>query len=115
MRMRWRFMVIIGASVSLPVLSTILLIASSSSQAKQQEPKLKAIWEPVNFSEDLNLTDVHFATPDTGWAAGAAGTVIFTNDGGKTWKAQLGGDPKAADRPIVQLRFVDASHGFAAQ
>ena len=114
MWVRGRFIVTIAASISLCVLSS-LLIASPTPQAKKEEPKLKAIWEPVNFSEDLNLTDVHFATPDMGWAAGAAGTVIFTNDGGKTWKAQLGGDPKAADRPIVQLRFVDASHGFAAQ
>jgi photosystem II stability/assembly factor-like uncharacterized protein len=113
MRVCWRFIVIFAASVCLSVLSTLLLMASP--QAKQPEPKLKAIWEPVNYTEDLNLTDVYFATPDSGWVTGEAGTVIFTNDGGKTWKSQLGGDPKAADRPILQLRFVDANHGFAAQ
>ena len=44
------------------------------------------------------------------------GSGLFkTNDGGKTWKAQLGGDPKATDRPIGELRFIDATHGFAAQ
>ncbi|MGH8093047.1 MAG: WD40/YVTN/BNR-like repeat-containing protein [Candidatus Sulfotelmatobacter sp.] len=76
---------------------------------------MKAIWEPVNYTEDVNLTDVHFSTPETGWVTGNAGTILYTGDGGKSWKAQLGGDPKAADRPIVQLRFVDAMDGFAAQ
>jgi len=112
-------------SVSLIIFSIVLLIAfpafskaaknPTAAQTAQQKPKLKAIWEPVNYTEDLNLTDVYFSTPDTGWVAGQAGTILYTSDAGKTWKAQLGGDPKATDRPIVQLRFVDATHGFAAQ
>ena len=61
------------------------------------------------------MTDVYFPTSETGWVTGGAGTILSTNDGGKSWKAQLSGDPKATDRPVVQLRFVDATHGFAAQ
>ncbi len=116
---------VIAASVSLFFLSIVLVADSpvfarqakrpTTAQATRQKPKLKAIWEPVNYTEDLELTDVYFPTPDTGWVTGAAGTIVYTNDGGKTWKAQLGGDPKATDRPIIQLRFVDATHGFAAQ
>jgi photosystem II stability/assembly factor-like uncharacterized protein len=123
--MLWRSRSYIEVSVSLFVISIALLTGSPAfttdaarpiaDQTAQQDPKFKAIWEPVNYSEDLQLTDVYFSTPDTGWVTGAAGTVVFTNDGGKTWKAQLGGDPKATDRPITQLRFVDATHGLAAQ
>ena len=115
----------LAACVSPFVLSTAVLVVSptfskeatrpATAQAAQQKPKLKAIWEPVNYTEDLELSDVYFSTPDAGWVTGAAGTILYTSDGGKTWKAQLGGDPKATDRPIVQLRFVDATHGFAAQ
>src|SRR4051812_25856056 len=105
------------------LVSTLLLsglsvsgqVAPAKPATPSQIPKLKAIWEPVNYGEDLKLTDVYFASPLEGWVSGAAGTILHTSDGGKTWKAQLGGDPKASDRPIRELRFIDATHGFAAQ
>ena len=31
------------------------------------QPKFKAIFEPVNFTEDLELTDVHFVNEMKGW------------------------------------------------
>jgi photosystem II stability/assembly factor-like uncharacterized protein len=116
-----------NSAIGLVALVTTLLLSDLSVSGQvapakpakaatpSQIPKLKAIWEPVNYGEDLELTDVYFASPLEGWVTGAAGTILHTSDGGKTWKAQLGGDPKAADRPISQLRFIDATHGFAAQ
>jgi photosystem II stability/assembly factor-like uncharacterized protein len=78
-----------------------------------QERPGRGIWEPVNYTDDLELTDVFFVTPDVGWVSGAAGTILHTADGGKTWAAQLGGDPAAADPEIERLRFFDERHGWA--
>jgi photosystem II stability/assembly factor-like uncharacterized protein len=45
------------------------------------QPKFKDIWEPVNYGQDLLLTDVFFVTPEVGYVSGAAGTILKTADG----------------------------------
>ncbi len=80
-----------------------------------ERPKFKAVWEPVNYKEDINLTDVFFTSAEVGWVSGDHGTILYTKDGGTTWTAQLGGDPQSADASIHDLRFVDGSHGWAHQ
>ena len=92
--------------------------AAPPSKAAEQ-PKFKAIWEPVNYSEDVKLTDVHFVSAEEGWAVGgknalAGGVIIHTKDAGKTWEVQLG-DPGSSDRAYNDLRFIDATHGWAVQ
>ena len=87
--------------------------------ATEAEPRFKAIWEPVNVKEDLQLVSVHFATADEGWVAGGrsgsgGGVIVHTKDGGANWDVQLG-DPQSSDRPYRDLRFVNARVGFAAQ
>ncbi|MCC4118640.1 YCF48-related protein [Aromatoleum toluclasticum] len=37
------------------------------------------------------LTDVHFPTPQLGWAVGHSGIVLHTADGGESWERQLDG------------------------
>lgn len=78
-------------------------------------PKVKGIFEPVNLKEDLELEDVFFITPDLGYVSGSSGSIYRTTDGGATWTAQLGGDPRSAERPIEMLRFFDDRHGWAVQ
>ena len=77
--------------------------------------RMKGIWEPVNYGEDLTLESVYFVTPTVGWASGQAGTIIKTVDGGAHWTPQLGGTPQNEARSIGDLRFVDQRHGFAVQ
>jgi len=88
--------------------------APPTAGSSNQTP-LKGIWEPVNYKQDLTLESVFFVTPDIGWAAGAAGTIIKTTDGGATWTPQLGGDPQNDARRISDLKFVDQNNGFAVQ
>lgn len=76
---------------------------------------LQGIWEPVNYSEDLSLTDVFFVTPEIGYVSGAAGTILKTTDAGETWTAQLGGDPLSQERAVNQLWFISPTIGWAAQ
>jgi photosystem II stability/assembly factor-like uncharacterized protein len=74
--------------------------------------KMKGIWEPVNYGDDIDLSSVYFVTPDVGWVSGAKGTILHTTDGGAHWTAQMGGDPAADEREIVMLRFIDETHGW---
>ena len=85
----------------------------------ETRPKFKAIWEPVNYQEDVELMDMAFVSDLEGWVAGGAsvlkgGVILHTTDGGDHWTLQLG-DPKSADRAYRSLRFVDAKHGWAVQ
>jgi len=77
------------------------------------KPKFKAIWEPVNYKEDVPLFDVFFVSKEEGWASGAAGTILHTDDGGNSWTAELGGDPHAEGKELKRLFFADATHGWA--
>lgn len=99
--------------------SGFFLVASAASAQSTTRsaaaPRFKAIFEPVNYQQDLELNDIVFVNDSVGWAAGAAGTILHTTDRGKTWTAQLGGDPKGSDRPISDLRFVNDHLGFAVQ
>lgn len=80
-----------------------------------EQPKFKGIWEPVNYSQDLRLTDVFFITPDVGYVSGFGGTILKTTNGGRAWTAQLGGDPQSQEPGINYLRFLDRTHGWAVQ
>jgi photosystem II stability/assembly factor-like uncharacterized protein len=86
---------------------------AAKSVATKAQPKFKAIWEPVNVKDDLELRSVHFTSPEEGWVAGgrssmAGGVILHTADGGKNWQVQLG-DPQSADHSYGDLRFL--GHG----
>lgn len=73
----------------------------------------------MNFKADLALLDVHFVSENIGWAAGGAGAlsggvILGTRDGGANWTVQMG-DPQSSDAAIGDLRFIDATHGWAVQ
>src|SRR5205085_12603762 len=83
--------------------------------------KFKAIWEPVNYSEDAELRDVFFVSADEGWVVGLkrtpqgeGGFILHTKDGGEHWSVQLG-DPHSAMHSFSTLFFLDATHGWASQ
>ena len=73
------------------------------------------VWEPVNYNQDIELTDVFFVTPEIGYVGGAGGTILKTTDSGATWTALLGGDPLSEEREIRQLWFIDETTGWATQ
>jgi photosystem II stability/assembly factor-like uncharacterized protein len=75
----------------------------------------KGVLEPVNYPEDLELTDVFFVTPEIGYVGGAAGTILKTTDSGASWTPLLGGDPLSEERAITQLVFVTPTTGWATQ
>ena len=104
-----------GVTVTLaqtPLAGTSAQKPTTAAQNASQH-KFKAIFEPVNYNQDLQLLDVSFVTPDEGWVSGVAGTILHTQDGGKTWEAQLGGDPHSQGPNITRLFFLDRTHGWA--
>src|SRR5271156_6158284 len=85
----------------------------TAAAQKASQAKFKAIWEPVNYTEDLTLFDVRFISKEEGWVTGAAGTILHTKDGGTNWTAELGGDPHAQGGDIKYTFIKDSNHGWA--
>ncbi|MGQ0639591.1 MAG: YCF48-related protein [Gemmatimonadaceae bacterium] len=96
----------------LAVSGTVLAAQARPSTAQAQ---FKGILEPVSYTEDLDLIDVFFVNADVGWVAGKSGTILRTIDAGKTWEAQLGGDPEDKTAPVRELHFLDERRGWAIQ
>jgi photosystem II stability/assembly factor-like uncharacterized protein len=107
------------AAVALGGILTFPALGQTPAKKAGTEAKFKAIWEPVNVPEDVELKSVYFVGADEGWVAGGknvmqGGVVYHTKDGGQTWELQVG-DPESSDRGFTDLQFVDATHGFAVQ
>lgn len=73
----------------------------------------EGIFEPVNYGQEINLTDVFFVSPEVGWVSGDHATILKTTDGGNTWVPQIGGQANNNEKPIEQLRFLDERRGWA--
>jgi photosystem II stability/assembly factor-like uncharacterized protein len=53
--------------------------------------------------------DVKFLDAFEGWAVGAEGTIIYTNDGGLHWI----NEPSDTEHPLERVFFADRTHGWA--
>jgi photosystem II stability/assembly factor-like uncharacterized protein len=86
--------------IATPMLADALTEASLS----------KTNWRMVRrtVETDKNLRAVHFVDSMTGWAAGDAGAVYRTTDGGRTWKPLLSG----VSANINFVYFLDWNHGW---
>ena len=48
-------------------------------------------WTQAQVPVRSTLLDVHFPTPELGWAVGHEGVILHSSDGGKTWVKQFDG------------------------
>jgi photosystem II stability/assembly factor-like uncharacterized protein len=85
--------------------------------AAQKQPQFKAVFEPINYPEDITLYDTFFVNANVGWVAGGTetltgGVILHTRDGGTTWNVQHG-DPQSSDAAVKSLRFLDEKTGWA--
>jgi hypothetical protein len=107
----------INAALACWVLAAVIPAAQVSAPKPPATPaaasKFKAIWEPVPFNKDVNLNAVACVGPETCWAVGAKSTILFTANGGTTWRVQLGGDPESTDPDLTKVFFLDAKNGWA--
>src|SRR6202165_3821678 len=105
--------------MQLPKLTAVPQQAKSAAKSPKAETKFKAIWEPVNVKEDIELESVHFITSEEGWVAGGqtnmqGGVILHTADAGANWEVQLG-DPQSSDRAYHDFRFASPTLGWAVQ
>ena len=103
------------SALAIVALSSSGLTAQASARTPAAQPQFKGVFESVSYTEDIDLLDVVFVNTNVGWAAGKAGTIIRTTNGGTTWTAQLGGDRESSERNVRLIRFVDERHGWAVQ
>ncbi|HUH60791.1 MAG TPA: YCF48-related protein [Candidimonas sp.] len=96
-------------------------------------------WQQAQVPVSVTLTSVSFTTATTGWAVGHSGTILRTDDAGRTWMKMLDGKQVAAliseaakepgadpqfianaerlvkdgpDKPFLDVRFIDENHGL---
>lgn len=93
---------------------TLSVPLDAQTRPTTQSP-FKGILEPVSYTEAVDLQAVFFVTADVGWVGGKSGTILRTTDAGKTWEAQLGGDPENKTAPVRELHFLDERRGWAIQ
>lgn len=67
-------------------------------------------WE-VQYKKQtkLELFDVYFVDPSTGWVVGEKGTILHTRDGGGTWKPQK----SKTGLDLIKIHFADNKRGWA--
>ncbi len=63
--------------------------------------------KPIRLKD--NLFGIDFVTSNQGWAVGYYGTIIHTEDGGKSWTYQ----PSGKTTPFTDVDFVDSHNGWA--
>ena len=69
-------------------------------------------WEEKNVSGDF-FRDVHFPTPEIGYAVGYSGSIIKTTDAGATWNFLRNGDKISTSNELFRaVFFVDENVGY---
>ncbi|MDD5364245.1 MAG: P-loop NTPase fold protein [Gallionellaceae bacterium] len=67
------------------------------------------VWQSRPSGTDSDLYGIAFADAQRGWAVGDAGTILNSDDGGQTWRAQTGGEQaRAARRSGLENRIYPA-------
>lgn len=73
-----------------------LWVAGSPGTRVFHSPDRGKTWSAQNTQSFVPIEGLHFVDARTGWAVGALGTILVTDDGGKTWQRQRGGGTRAA-------------------
>lgn len=71
-------------------------IAGSPGTRVFHSPDGGKTWQCHSTGTTLPIEALAFADEQTGWAAGAMGQILKTEDGGRTWQRQRGGGQRAA-------------------
>jgi len=108
---------IIGLIIAFSLCSLIHTACENRPQAKEVSPiksalstdyLLKGKWVKLDSPTHKNLYGVDFLDAEHGWVVGEDGTILNTQDGGKTWKFAVSG----SDAILRDVDFIDAEHGW---
>jgi photosystem II stability/assembly factor-like uncharacterized protein len=86
------------------ILSFLILISLAYPSSAQTQP-----WKKLQSPVNITLRYLSFVDSLTGWAAGEAGTIIRTTDGGNSWEVQN----STVQTFIMDIFFVDENLGWA--
>jgi photosystem II stability/assembly factor-like uncharacterized protein len=86
------------------ILSIFILLSKTSPSFAQIQP-----WKKLQSPVDVTLRYLSFVDSFTGWAAGGAGTIIRTTDGGDSWEIQN----STVHTFIMDIFFIDENFGWA--
>jgi gliding motility-associated-like protein len=67
-------------------------------------------WYQQSSGTAENINDVHFVSPQVGWAVGTSGLILNTQNGGVTWVAQYSG----CSTTFHEVFFIDSNIGWIA-
>jgi photosystem II stability/assembly factor-like uncharacterized protein len=86
------------------ILSFLILMSLPYPSSAQTQP-----WKKLQSPVNITLRYLFFVDSLTGWAAGEAGTIIRTTDGGDSWVVQN----STVQTFIMDIFFVDENLGWA--
>jgi photosystem II stability/assembly factor-like uncharacterized protein len=86
------------------ILTFLILLSFACPSSAQTQP-----WKKLQSPVDVTLRYLCFVDSLTGWAAGEAGTIIRTTDGGNNWDIQN----STVQTFIMDIFFVDENLGWA--
>jgi photosystem II stability/assembly factor-like uncharacterized protein len=86
------------------ILSFSILMSFAYSSSAQTQP-----WKKLQSPVNVTLRYLSFVDTLTGWAAGEAGTIIRTTDGGNSWEIQNSN----VNTFIMDIFFIDKNLGWA--
>ena len=86
------------------ILTIFILLSATFPSFAQTQP-----WKRLQSPVDVTLRYLSFVDSLTGWAAGEAGTIIRTTDGGDSWEIQN----STVQTFIMDIFFVDKNIGWA--
>ena len=98
------------AKIAAPVLLILivgLVLYSSSSRTRSSDGSLPTPKTPVSTDPSNPLTNATI-TPHTGWVVGEQGTILHTEDGGRTWQQQNSGTTV----PLESVSFITPQVGW---
>ncbi len=97
-----------GDILRVALLLGILLSAWQAVPGARASQSPATLWALAKSTTQL-LVGVAFVDDQHGWVVGDAGTILHTDDGGVTWKAQA----SHTDAVLRYVTFVDRRHGWA--
>jgi photosystem II stability/assembly factor-like uncharacterized protein len=86
------------------ILSFLILMSLAYPSSAQTQP-----WKKMQSPVNVILRFMSFVDSLTGWAAGEAGTIIRTTDGGESWEIQN----STVQTFIIDIFFIDENNGWA--
>jgi len=87
------------------------VIVGARGRVLTSHDRYKSLYCPRESGTKKLLTCLSFPDHRNGWAAGHAGVIIHTRDGGRSWEVQR--QPSPENNPLFDIQFVSPEVGYA--